>query len=60
MWSDVTWLIIPWLKNVETGEFALVPWYFQILFTIAAAALTGQRILSPDAIWVMVLGIVQN
>jgi hypothetical protein len=54
MWSDVTWLIILWLKYVETGEFAVVPWYFRILFTIAAAALTGQRILSPDAIWVMV------
>ena len=31
-----------------------MPWYFRILFTIAAAALTGQRISFPNAIWVMV------
>ena len=54
MWSEVTWSIIPWLKNVETGVLSEVPWYFLILFTIAAAALTGQRVSSPDAIWVIV------
>ncbi len=38
---------------METGEFWEEPGYLTILFTIAAAALTGQSIPSPEAIWVM-------
>ncbi len=47
LWSDVTWLMMPLLDYVENGEFGVVPGYFLVLFTIAAAALTGQRIVLP-------------
>ncbi len=44
----------PLLKFVEIGDFEVVPGYFLIFFTIAAVALTEQRIASSDAIRVMV------
>ncbi len=53
MWSDVTWLMMPLLEFVEIGEFGVVPGYFLIIFTIAAATLTGQRIASFEAIIVI-------
>jgi hypothetical protein len=54
MWSYVTWLMMPLLEYVEIGEFGVVPGYFLILFVIAAASLTGQRIVSSKAIKVIV------
>jgi hypothetical protein len=49
MWSDVTWLMMLLLECVEIGEFGVVPGYFLILFSIAAAARTGQRIASRSS-----------
>jgi hypothetical protein len=54
MWSDVTWLMMPLLEYLEIGECGVVPRYFLILFTIAAAALTEQRIVSSNDIRVIV------
>ncbi len=54
MWSDVTWSVMPLFKYMEIGKIGVVPWYFLILFTIAAAALSGQRIVSSNTIKVIV------
>jgi hypothetical protein len=46
--------MIQWLEAVEIGEFWDVPGCFLILFMIAAADLTGHRVPSPKAIWVII------
>ncbi len=46
--------MMPLLEEVEIGEFGVDPGYFLVLFTMAAKALTGHRVVSPEAINVTV------
>ena len=51
---DVMWSMRSHLQMAEMGVSLVDPGYDRIRRTMAAAARTGQRVMSPDAIWVVV------